>query len=445
MKNDMTQGSIFKAILSFTIFIFLGNLFQQLYNIIDSLIVGNVNGENALASISVTTPIVFMFIGLLVGISSGFGIKIAHVFGAKKYELLKKYYAMSIMISSILAVCMIVILLLANNLILSLINTPKNIYNSTYVYVSIIYIGILPTMFYNLCSSTLRAIGNSRTPLVFLMISSILNIVLDILFVYFLKLNIKGAAIATVISQVFSVIISFSYILKKYEFFRISKEDFKLNKKIILELLKQGVPMGLQFSITAFGTMFVQMELNKYGTEYIAGFGVAGKIQGIVLQLFIALGVAVANFVGQNFGAKDFERIRKGINYSVIISIAFSIFAIFLISFLGDFFVEVFVPTASNTMKKSSSIYFNCVMYFYPCLALLFIYRNGLQGFGRSGLSMLGGIFELFARVGVILLIASSYGYYGVCFSDSLAWVFALIPLVPFFYKVYIDEKKKFV
>lgn len=443
MKNDMTRGSILKSILYFTTFIFLGNLFQQFYNIIDSLIVGNVNGEDALASISATGPICFMFIGLLIGVSSGFGIKMAHVFGAKKFDLLRKYHAMAIFLSFVLGSVITFLLLVFNNLILKFMNTPDNIYIPTYIYIMIIYIGIVPTMFYNLCSSTLRAVGNGKMPLVFLIISSVTNIILDIVFVYYFSFGVIGAAIATVISQVFSGFISFIYIFKKYSFLKVSKRDFKIDKKIIFELLKQGVPMGLQFSITAFGVMVVQVELNKYGAEYIAGFGVSLKIQGIVMQLFIGLGIAISNFIGQNYGAKKFDRIKRGISYSTVISIIFSIIAIFLIKTFGNVIVESFVPNASYIMKKSASIYFNCVMYFYPCLALLFVYRNALQGFGRSDLSMLGGVFELIARVLVIVLLTSSYGYYGVCFSDSLAWVFALIPLIPLFFVVYNKEINK--
>lgn len=443
MKNDMTRGSILKSILYFTTFIFLGNLFQQFYNIIDSLIVGNVNGEDALASISATGPICFMFIGLLIGVSSGFGIKMAHVFGAKKFDLLRKYHAMAIFLSFVLGSAITFLLLVFNNLILKFMNTPDNIYIPTYIYIMIIYVGIVPTMFYNLCSSTLRAVGNGKMPLVFLIISSVTNIILDIVFVYYFSFGVIGAAIATVISQVFSVFISFIYIFKKYSFLKVSKIDFKIDKKIIFELLKQGVPMGLQFSITAFGVMVVQVELNKYGAEYIAGFGVSLKIQGIVMQLFIGLGIAISNFIGQNYGAKKFDRIKRGISYSTVISIIFSIIAIFLIKTFGNVIVESFVPNASYIMKKSASIYFNCVMYFYPCLALLFVYRNALQGFGRSDLSMLGGVFELIARVLVIVLLTSSYGYYGVCFSDSLAWVFALIPLIPLFFVVYNKEINK--
>ena len=443
MKNDMTRGSILKSILYFTTFIFLGNLFQQFYNIIDSLIVGNVNGEDALASISATGPICFMFIGLLIGVSSGFGIKMAHVFGAKKFDLLRKYHAMAIFLSFVLGSAITFLLLVFNNLILKFMNTPDNIYIPTYIYIMIIYVGIVPTMFYNLCSSTLRAVGNGKMPLVFLIISSVTNIILDIVFVYYFSFGVIGAAIATVISQVFSVFISFIYIFKKYSFLKVSKRDFKIDKKIIFELLKQGVPMGLQFSITAFGVMVVQVELNKYGAEYIAGFGVSSKIQGIVMQLFIGLGIAISNFIGQNYGAKKFDRIKRGISYSTVISIIFSIIAIFLIRTFGNIIVESFVPNASYIMKKSASIYFNCVMYFYPCLALLFVYRNALQGFGRSDLSMLGGVFELIARVLVIVLLTSSYGYYGVCFSDSLAWVFALIPLIPLFFVVYNKEINK--
>lgn len=384
-----------------------------------------------------------MFIGLLIGVSSGFGIKMAHVFGAKKFDLLRKYHAMAIFLSFVLGSAITFLLLVFNNLILKFMNTPDNIYIPTYIYIMIIYVGIVPTMFYNLCSSTLRAVGNGKMPLVFLIISSVTNIILDIVFVYYFSFGVIGAAIATVISQVFSVFISFIYIFKKYSFLKVSKRDFKIDKKIIFELLKQGVPMGLQFSITAFGVMVVQVELNKYGAEYIAGFGVSSKIQGIVMQLFIGLGIAISNFIGQNYGAKKFDRIKRGISYSTVISIIFSIIAIFLIKTFGNVIVESFVPNASYIMKKSASIYFNCVMYFYPCLALLFVYRNALQGFGRSDLSMLGGVFELIARVLVIVLLTSSYGYYGVCFSDSLAWVFALIPLIPLFFVVYNKEINK--
>lgn len=434
VNNNMTKGNPLKLIIQFAIPILFGNLFQQFYNLVDSVIVGQYIGVNALAAVGTTGPIVFLVYGWIGGMTSGFSVLISQSFGANDEKRIKHFEALSFFLCTIMAVIMTVGTILLSEKILTFMNTPEEIFMDTYEYIKVIYLGLVFTITYNLLAGMLRAIGDSKSPLIFLAISAFLNIILDLLFVAVIPFGVVGAAYATVISQAVSCVLCIVYIKKKYPIFRFSKEDVQFSWRSIWRLLSMGIPMGLQFSITAMGTMIVQSKLNEYGPIYIAAFSAAGKIQIIVAQPFIALGATMATFVGQNTGAGKMDRVKEGFSKSLKMGLLFSIISAVIVYFFGGTFVRIFMSDASGDVVKVASQYFHTVFWFYPFLSSIFLFRNTLQGLGDGFFPMMGGVFELIARVVAIALLEEPFGYTGICFTDPFAWVAALIPLIPVFY-----------
>lgn len=318
----MTKGSPLRLIVLFTLPVLIGNLFQNFYNLVDSVIVGRFLGVNALAAVGATGTIAFLIFGWINGITGGFGIMLAQSFGAGDEKHLRHYTAMSVYLCTAMAVLMAGGLLLANGWILKAMNTPDSIFEDTKSYIGIVYAGIPITIAYNMLASISRSMGDSRTPLIFLVISSVLNIVLDLVFVAVLPMGVEGAAYATVLAQAVSAAACFFYVRKKYEILHLKKEDMKFSWNSAGRLMMMGLPMGLQFSITAIGTMMVQAAVNLLGATYIAAYSACGKITNIVTQLFPSLGITLANYVGQNMGAGKVDRIRKGVRQAQIITIA---------------------------------------------------------------------------------------------------------------------------
>lgn len=432
--NDMTQGSTRKQILVFMLPVLLGNLFQNFYNIVDIIIVGQFLGVDALASVGMTGTISFLVVGWITGMTSGFGILIAQAFGAGDNKLLKHYTAVSVYICIVFAIGMSLGLLLANDWILAALNTPDNIYADTRSYISIIYAGLSATILYNMLAAIARAIGDSKTPLYFLAISSVINIGLDFLFVGVLPFGVAGAGYATVISQAISGVSCFIYVSKKYPQLRFGKEEGRCRVSTIYKLMGMGMPMGLQFSITAIGTMIVQSSLNLLGSVYIAAYAGSNKMQGILIQFSIAMGSSVANFVGQNYGAGKIERVKEGIRAAVVMTSGFNILAMTVAYFVCPYLIVLFAEDTTGELVAISTQYFHICLWFYIPLGLIFVYRNALQGLGNGFVPMMGGVFELFARGIVILLLFESLQFVGVVLADPIAWIFALIPLVPFYY-----------
>ncbi len=434
MTNDMTKGSPASLILYFMLPVLAGNIFQQFYNVVDSVIVGRFLGVNALAAVGSTGSVVFLVWGLVTGLTSGFSVILAQRFGAGDQKELRRYEGVAVWLCGVLGVFMTALLVLGLNPILHLMNTPQEIFAQTRLYLGVLFAGILITFAFNMLAGMLRALGDSRTPLVFLVISSIINIVLDIAFILVFHTGVEGAAYATLIAQAVSALLCILHIARKYDILKISRQDIKADLSGSKKLLSVGIPMGLQFSITAVGTMIVQAALNGLGPVYIAGFSAAGKIGNIATQAFPALGVAMATYTGQNMGAGRLDRVQTGVSAGFVICLICSVMAGGAVYLFGPQLIQIFASGESGQMIGYGVQYLKISAWFYPPLSLIFLYRNTLQGLGDGLVPMLGGMFELAARFGAILLLSGPLGYTGICFADPAAWIMALIPLVPVYY-----------
>lgn len=437
----MTTGSPAKLIIRFMIPMFLGNLFQQFYNVVDSIVAGQFLGVQALAAIGSTGSLMFFVIGWLNGLTSGFAIMVAQCFGAKKEDRMRHYVAMSVYLSVAFALVMTIGLTLANEPILRLMNYSEEIMPEVKAYMGIIYAGLLVTVAYDALSAFLRALGDSRSPLYFLMISAGINVFLDIVFIVVMGMGVEGCAYATVIAQAISAFCCFIYIVKKYPILHLKKEDFRYSWNSVKKLLGLGIPMALQFSITAIGTIIVQGAVNVYGETYMAGFSAAGKLQNILTTVFVAFGATVATYVGQNRGAGRIDRVREGVRCTQYMILAWSVIVMILMFFFGKYMTCIFVNSSETDVLAVSVEYFHTVFWCYPFLGSIFLYRNTLQGMGYGLVPMMGGIFELAARTIIVLLVAGRTSFRGVCLADPAAWIAALIPLVPYY--IYIMRKQK--
>ena len=435
MAKDMTSGSPVKHILGFAVPVFLGSIFQQFYNIVDTMIVGRFVGVNALAAVGSTSSIMFCVQGIATGLTTGFGVLISQAFGAKNEKNLRHNVAMSNQLTILISMLLTVLLLIANKPLLHAMNTPDEIFGGASTYLGIIFAGFCATMGYNLFAAILRAIGDSKTPLYFLIVSSVLNIVLDLLFVIAFHMGVAGVAYATVVSQAISAVLCFLYMKKKYPHVMNAESDEKsFSFASAGKLMGMGVPMALQFSITALGTMIVQSTLNLLGETAIAAYAAAQKLQGIVGQPYVALGSAMATYSGQNAGAGNFDRIREGFKKCMLVLVVVVAITFVIARFFGGAATMLFVDSAETEVIRLSEQYFSIATWFYLPLASIFIFRNALQGIGFGVDAMIGGVFELAARALLIKIIGTGFGYAGICFCDPAAWVAALIPLIPLYY-----------
>lgn len=439
MKNDMTKGSPLRLMILFTIPVLIGNIFQNVYNLVDSVIVGQFLGVDALAAVGMTGSLTFLVFGWVNGMASGFGILLAQSFGASDEKRLRHYTAMSVYLCIAMAVLLTAGLLAANGWILRVMNAPEEIFSDTKRYIDILFAGLPVTIAYNMLFSISRALGDSRTPLIFLMVSSVLNIFLDVLFVAVLPLGVAGAAYATVFSQCVSAAACFFYVRKHYPVLRAEREDRRFSWRTAGRLLMMGIPMGLQFSITAIGTMMVQAAVNLLGPAYIAANSACGKVANIVTQLFPSIGITLATYVGQNMGAGKWERIRQGVRQATVITLVSSVVCGLLMFFFGGRATGLFVKNPTEELLQISTTMFHLTTWCYPCLGLIFVFRNTLQGMGDGLFPMLGGVFELIARAVLVTLLAGPFGFAGICLCDPGAWIAALIPIIP----VYIIRMRK--
>ena len=444
MIKDMTKGTPWKLILSFMVPVCCGNIFQNFYNIVDSMIVGRFLGVDALAAVGSTGSVNFLVIGWIVGMTSGFGIQLSQAFGANNQKRLKHYFAMSVYLCIGLAIFMTLGLLLANRTILQWLNTPTEIFHETAKYIGIIYAGLPVTILYNMLATVARALGDSKTPLYFLALSSALNIVLDLLFVAVLPFGVAGAAYATVLAQAVSAVLCLLYVWKKFPMIHFTKKDAVIQGISIYNLLSMGIPMGLQFSITAIGIMIVQASLNTLGATYIAAYSATMKIQNIVTQVYPALGTAIATYSGQNYGAGELQRIKKGVNACLVIETIYSILVMILSWSVFPMTVRIFAEDPTGELQVIASQIFRTSMWFFIPLGGIYIYRNVLQGLGNGFVPMLGGVFELIGRALVIYVFFDSMQFMAICISDPVAWIGALIPLIPYYYW-FMKKKQKMI
>ena len=331
MTNDMTTGNPVKLIIRFMIPMCLGNIFQQFYNIADSIVAGQFIGVDALAAIGSTGSLIFLVTGWLNGLTSGFAIWVSQCFGARKLDTMRHYVAMSIYLCVAFVAVMTVGLLIANEPILRLMNAPEELLGDIKGYMTAIYAGLAVTCAYNALAAVLRALGDSRSPLYFLIISAIINVFLDIVFIVEFHMGVEGCGYATVIAQGISAVLCLGYIIKKFKVLRLRREDFRISLSSMRRLLALGIPMGLQFSITAIGTIIVQGAINVYGAVYMAGFSAAGKIQNIICTVFVSFGATVATYVGQNRGAGRMDRVKKGVYLTQLMILVWSVVVIAVI------------------------------------------------------------------------------------------------------------------
>lgn len=445
VQHDMTSGNPMRIILSFTIPIFIGNVFQQFYNMADAVIVGKFVGTKALAAVGSTGTIMFLIYGFVVGMTAGFTVLTAQKFGAGDMDAMRKTVAGASILSLIVGVLLTAGFMMFMRPWLEVMNTPEDIYADAYAYIMIISAGILAQMLYNLLASILRALGNSKVPLYFLILSAGLNIVLDLVLIIVFHMGAAGAAVATVISQGVSGILCFIYIVKKVPVLHMKRDDWRPTGSLLWTQIRIGIPMALQYSITAIGTMMVQSSVNILGSTQVAAFTAAGKIEQVVTQAYVAQGTTMATYGAQNMGAGNVARIRQGFRASTIIGVIYAFIAAAFVMTVGKYMTYLFVSEDVEVIMGSVDLYLKCIGVFFIPLAIVNIYRNGIQGLGYGLLPMMAGVAELIGR-GVVAVIAAGHrSYLGVCLASPAAWVLAsLLLLAMYYYIVKIDLKKIF-
>lgn len=435
MTKDMTTGNPVKLILLFSIPLLIGNIFQQFYSMVDTIIVGRFLGVSALAAVGSTGSMTFLIIGFVLGLASGFSVLVSQKFGANDEEGLKKAVASAIVLSVISCIIITVISVLTAKPLLRLMNTPNDIINDSAAYITVIFAGTAATFFYNMISGILRALGDSKTPLYFLIVSSILNIVLDLVFIVNFKMGVSGAALATVISQGVSGLLCLIYTAKKFPILHLKKEHFKFESEYIKQHLNIGIPMALQFSITAIGAVILQGAVNAFGSTVVAAHTAASRVEQLVMQPSITFGVTMATYAAQNLGAGNLERIKEGVKKCTMINIAIGIVSGFILVFAGEMFINLFVSEADPSVIAYAKEYLTIVAFFFIPLSLIFIYRNALQGMGYTFVPMMAGVFELVARAVVAFTLPALIGYAGICLAGPMAWIAAAVPLAFEFYR----------
>lgn len=431
-----------KNIIKFCLPLMLGNLFQQLYNMADAIIVGKTLGKEALSAVGSVGPLNFLIIGSVVGLCAGFAIPVAQRFGAKDTDSLKKYVSNIIYVSAALAVVITVGAVLLTKPLLNILNTPVEIYDDAYNYIVIIFAGIGATMFYNLLASIVRSLGDSKTPLYFLLFSSVLNIGLDFVLIRAFD-DVRGAAVATVIAQLVSGILCFIYVKRSFTILHITKQTAKPDFRYMLNLIKNGLPMALQFSITALGSVMLQSCINNLGPDVIAAFTIGAKTQLMIVLPAETIGLTMATYCGQNLGAKKYDRIKKGIGRAFILAAIYSVVGIFVAKFFGPYLSLLFVESSETTVIALAQQYIDIGSYFYLILSVLFLLRNAIQGLGYSVTAMMTGVFELVARGVGGLVFVQKFGYDAACFVNPGAWVVAVLFLFPAFFIVLNKVKRK--
>ncbi len=434
MIKDLTEGNPLKLIVLFCIPLLIGNIFQQLYNIADLVIVGRTLGVEAFAAVGATAPLFFLIMFVIVGLTNGFAVVTGQRYGAKDYEGVRKSTAVSLILSGIITLICTILFSLFMHPILKWMNIPQNIYQDAYYYIEIIVIGLITTTLYNLLSSIIRALGDSKTPLYFLIVASILNIILALIAIKIFNLGVGGSAIAVILSQGFSVILCIYFIKLKFPILHLKKSDWNIIKtkefiKDAKEHLRIGIPMGIQFSIIGIGIIIIQSVCNTFGSNVIAAITAALRVEQIATLPMTSFGVALAAYVAQNYGAKKFKRIRQGVLNTSIINIILSIIMAFLMRYSGCDIIEAFIGSATKEIIDIAHQYLLISTVFYFFLGQIFIFRNALQGMGETMYPLFSCIAELVMRSFAAVYLAIHFGYIGIFYSGPIAWVSAALIL----------------
>lgn len=434
--KDMTTGSPTRLLLGFFIPMLFGMLFQQFYSMVDTIIVGKYLGVQALAAVGSTGSINFMIIGFCMGVCNGFAIPVAQKFGEKNFNLLRRFVANGAWLAMIFAFVMTVVVCMLCRPILNWMNTPSDIIDGAYHYIFVIFLGIPATYLYNMVSGIIRSLGDSKTPLVFLIISSVLNILLDLFMIIRLNMGVAGAAWATVIAQGVSGVCCLIFMTRRFEILRMTGEEARPDSGIMLNLFQMGVPMGLQYSITAIGSVILQTAVNGLGSMAVAAVAAGSKISMFFCCPFDALGSTMATYGGQNIGARKLDRISKGLHASCWMGAVYSVAAFFVLWCFGRTVGQLFVAADQAEILGQVHMFLVANAAFYIPLVGVNVYRFLIQGMGYSKLAVLAGVCEMFARSVVGFCLVPVFGYIAVCFASPLAWVAADAFLVPSYLKI---------
>ena len=436
----MLSGNVLKSIIPFALPIMLSSLLQYNYSLVDNIIVGRYVSTDALAAVGNVGSISSFVVGASLGLTSGFTIPIAQAFGANDRKKLNLYTASSVKVSLIAGICTIIFGEILSYPLLRAIGTPNEIIKMSASYINVLYFGVPFQMLSSNFTAISRAVGESRKPLYFHIVSVIVNFFLDLLFVKHFAWGVEGAAGATLISQALAMILTGAYIFKFNQNISVTKSDFKPNIKVAWEQIKLGIPVSLQFTITSIGSMCLQGAVNGFGANVIAGFTAAGKVENLTNIPMSGLGVATQTFVGQNYGAKNYDRIVKSIHKIFVLDLVVSVAMSITLYAIGEPLVSLFSTEVNNEMMFAAKRYILATAQCYSLVAILFVLRNSLQGLGYTYANMIAGAGELVGRIAIAFIFTKIIGFSAVCYAAPAAWLLADIPLAI----IYLNKEKKF-
>lgn len=428
--KTLTEGTPWKQILLFSIPIFWGNIFQLLYSLVDTKIVGSTLGTEALAAVGSVSTLHTLITGFLNGLTLGFSLITAMCFGADNMKRLKKSFAMTIELGVLTTAVLVVVLMFVLQPLLHLLNVPEEQFAMSYAYISVLIVGLFATVLYNLCANTLRAIGDSLTPLLFLILATVSNIGLDYLFILEFHMGVQGAAYATVLAQLISVVLCFVRIFRKFPILHLQKSDFRPEKELIVEMYKSGLSMGLMSCLVSIGTIMLQSAINTFGTTVIVAHTAARKVFEIMSLPMSVLGSAMATYCGQNYGAKRFDRIRQGIRASLLIAAIWSV-AVFIICHTVEGALIRFVASTTDAeVIYWGSMYLKVDMSFIIVCGVIVILRNSMQGFGDRVIPVFSSCIELAGKIIFAFVFAPVFAYWGIIWAEPVVWIAMVIPLI---------------
>ena len=429
-SREMTAGPALPLIFNFTMPLLLGNLLQQTYSLVDAAIVGKFLGINALAAVGASSSVIFLILGFCNGCSCGFGIPVAQKFGARDYVMMRRYVAVSLQLSLVMSVMIALITSIYCADILRIMRTPENIFEGAYAYLLVTFIGVPCTFLYNLLSSIIRALGDSKTPFWFLLFSTILNIILDLFCILVLKWGVLGAAIATVFSQGISALLCYVYMYRHFQILKGEAKEHKFQLHLARTLLNIGVPMGLQFSITAIGSIMLQSANNALGTACVAAFTSAMRIKMFFICPFESLGIAMATYCGQNLGAGKIERIRRGILLATGYTCIWCTLNIVTAYTIGDWLVWLVTGSKTPEVIYNATLYLKVDTLFYYVTAVICIVRNSMQGLGERIVPLISSSLEMIGKIVIAATLVPMFGYPGVIAAEPIVWFIMIIPLL---------------
>ena len=433
MTKDLTKGRPMGLLLSFGIPLLFGFLFQQLYNVVDTAIVGKTLGGDALAAVGATGSINFLVVGFVSGVCGGFAIPVAQQFGAGNHSLMRRYVTGSVWLCLGFGIVITALTVLLCDPILAAMHTPEDIFHRAYLYIVTIFAGLPAYFLYNMGAGILRSLGDSRTPVIWLVIASVVNVVLDVVFILTFHLDVFGAALATVLAQYLAGFGCLVRILRAFPILRATREEWRLSRERAFRLFAMGLPMGLQYSITAIGSIMLQVSVNDLGTRYITIVTAASKVSLFLSCPYDAMGSTMATYGGQNAGARQWDRLNQGLRSCVLLGAAYSVIALGLVFLAGDAFLSLFLDEESLHLLPDAKHYLLILVSFYFPLALVNIVRFLIQGMGFPPFATLAGVLEMTAR-GLISLLVPTLGFAAACFASPAAWILADLFLIPAYF-----------